>query len=298
MRNPLLIFFTGYKINRYFTRLTLPFSFALQNKCKKTPTLQSGTCPWRSLHTQWILSKSNTKMLLDFSQLKQYKLGFDSTLPQVKSIKKLKELGRLDFNISYDTLVNDIVFYNFFFNHGVYGTTSNHMLPLWYKGYRQVFALAKLQQKQRRHYLSGLSGLWGGVWSHESLLWSLLASGKLNLIGLSGYMSDALVEEYEEFFLTLSPYEQLNLTKDITDEYYLETDDNLYIRPEFFANHDITLSNVIQPASPGYAYTQYAVIKLLEDKFFSANSNITLRCSFEQRALFFRLLLVGLSVVD
>jgi hypothetical protein len=111
-------------------------------------------------------------------------------------------------------------------------------------------------------------------------------------------MNDALVEEYEEFFFTLTPSEQLPLTKDITDEYYIETDDNTYIRPEFFSNRDVTLSASLQPANSGYAYTQYSVLKLLEDKFFTDKSNITLGFGSAQRALFFRLLLVSLSLAE
>ena len=129
MRNPLLTFFAGYNINRYFIKLKLPRDFTMIQQLRGRSLIQAGTSPWRGLHANWFLT-GEPLSLLDFSQLKQYKLGFDSSLAKHKSIKKLKEYRHIRFGITYAKLTKEQIFYNFFFNHGTYNSTSNHSILL------------------------------------------------------------------------------------------------------------------------------------------------------------------------
>ena len=100
---------------------------------------------------------SQTHTLLDFSQVKQYRMGFDSTLPKYKSTQKLMEYRNLRFNLTYSSMMKDHIFYNFFFNHGTYSSTTNHNLLLWYPVYRQVFKLNKILQAKRKTSLRNVA---------------------------------------------------------------------------------------------------------------------------------------------
>lgn len=129
MRNPLLVFFSGYNLNRYFIKLKFPRDIAVIAALKRETSLRAGTCPWRGLYSNWNLTTEATT-LLDFSRVKQYRLGFDSVLSKVKSPSELKKLKHVRFDVDYQKLVSKHIFCGFFFNHGVYGSTSNHNLPM------------------------------------------------------------------------------------------------------------------------------------------------------------------------
>lgn len=129
MRNPLLVFFSGYSLNRYYIRLKFPRDIAVITTLNKEVSLRAGTCAWRGLYSGWSLNSGATT-LLNFSQVKQYRLGFDSALPALKAPSELRRLKHVRFNIDYRKLVSSSIFSGFYFNVGAYNTTSNHSLAL------------------------------------------------------------------------------------------------------------------------------------------------------------------------
>lgn len=68
--------------------------------------------------------------LLDFSNVKRYRLGFDTTLVELKSHVALKRFKRICFDISSKSFFGKHTFNGFFFNLGAYNSTSNHNLVL------------------------------------------------------------------------------------------------------------------------------------------------------------------------
>jgi len=299
MRNPLLVFFNSLRLSRQYTRLKLPYTLAAIKKCEAKLKSRSGTCPWRGLEANWVFDNREVRTLLNFSLAKQYRLGFDSTLPNLKSIKQLQKLARLNFNITYTSLTKDQIFYNFFYNHGTYNTVTTNSMQLWYKVFKQLFSLTKYLQKTKNKRFNASQLTWQTMWANDNLLWSLLVSDKLAAIETIGYINDTLVEEYDDFFYTLMPWEQLSLSKTISTEYVMDTDNSQYIMPEFFFNQEVALiSNLsIDKESSEYVFSAANVVKLLEDNFFLTHPTCEKSVKSFSRSVSYRSLLLYLAVI-
>lgn len=280
MRSPLLVFFSGYRINRYLIKLKMPRDFAVTKSLAQNKKLRAGTCPWRGLYARWNLI-SQTHTLLDFSQVKQYRMGFDSTLPKYKSTHRLMEYRGIRFDLTHVSMMRDHIFYNFFFNHGTYSSTSNHNLALWYPVYCQIYALSRILRAKKksatRSILLGLDGSpWFASWPHDALVWSLLASQRFDAVVPQGYLTDAVAEEYEEFFYMLSAWEHTPLTPHTHQEYWADAESDMYILPEFLGHRDVTLSSSIPGIEDDSAlvYSTHNFIKLMEDAFFKRTGQL------------------------
>ncbi len=296
-----MVFFSGYTINRYFVKLKMPRDFYTSKSLVQNKKLQSGTCLWRGLYARWNLV-SQTHTLLDFSQVKQYRMGFDTTLPKYKSTQKLMEYRNLRFNLTYSSMLRDHIFYNFFFNHGTYSSTTNHNLLLWYPVYRQVFKLNKFLQAKRKTSLCNVAAYfsslpWMALWPQDALVWSLLASRKLEAVSSQGYLTDAMVDGYDDFFYMLAAWEHIPTAPYLYDEYLVESEADTYILPELLGHKDVPLQSTlsgVEDESP-LVYTGYNLIKLLEDAFFKRAELIKYKSQSTNRSKsFFTVLMFAL----
>jgi hypothetical protein len=297
MRSPLLVFFSGYRINRYLIKLKMPRDFSVTKSLAQNRKLRSGTCLWRGLYARWNLV-SQTHTLLDFSQVKQYRMGFDSTLPRYKSTHRLMEYRSIKFNLTYVNIVRDHIFYNFFYNHGTYSTTSNHNLALWYPVYSQIYALSKILQTKKKAVTRNIAleldkSPWLVSWPQDALIWSFLVSQKSGVAVPQGYLTDAIVEEYDEFFYMLSAWEHTPITPHTHQEYWVDSESDTYILPEFLGHRDVALSNVTSNVEDDatVVYSNHNLIKLLEDIFFKKADTLKYKSQASHRlSTFFTLL--------
>jgi hypothetical protein len=302
MRSPLLVFFSGYRINRYLIKLKMPRDFSVTKSLAQSKKLRSGTCPWRGLYARWnIVSQAHT--LLDFSQVKQYRMGFDSTLPKYKSTQRLMEYRNIRFNLTYASMMRDHIFYNFFYNHGAYSTTSNHNLVLWYPAYCQIYTLNKILQAKKKVATRNIAAVldrspWSISWPQDAMIWSLLVSRKFDVAVPQGYLTDAVAEEYDDFFYTLSAWEHTPITPHTHQEYWVDSESDTYVLPEFLGYRDVTLSSTI-PGMEGdsaVVYSNHNLIKLIEDAFFKRSGRLRYKSQAAHRlSTFFTILALFLT---
>jgi len=61
-------------------------------------------------------------------------------------------------------------------------------------------------------------------------------------------------EEYEDFFYITMPWENMTLDKDMSDEYILDSENSMYILPEFWLNQEVTLTEAFSSGIQGFEY--------------------------------------------
>jgi hypothetical protein len=104
----------------------------------------------------------------------------------------------------------------------------------------------------------------------------MLASQKLKAIVQGGFLGDALVEEYEDFFYLLTAWEQTPLASSVSDDYTLDSDTDLYMLPEFWEFREVSLSHAALDGE-GEAeliYSSSNVARLLENFFFKKTPGV------------------------
>jgi len=98
-------------------------------------------------------------------------------------------------------------------------------------------------------------------------------------------MTDAVAEGYDDFFYLLAAWEHTTITPYVQQEYWIDSESDTYIMPEFFENKDVTLSNIIPGVESDLTlvYSNNNLIKLLEDAFFKRATKLSYKSQITHR---------------
>ena len=87
--------------------------------------------------------------MLDFSRVKRYRLGFDTSLIALKSPVALRRFRRVCFDVDAMSFMGKHQFHGFYFNLGVYNSASNYNSTLWSGVYTQLLRLSAALHTKR-----------------------------------------------------------------------------------------------------------------------------------------------------